>query len=36
MFLVLRPAQEYFTYIDVTVASEGLAKFRPLLGTQGL
>jgi hypothetical protein len=24
LFTILRPAQEYFTYVDVTIAGEGL------------
>jgi hypothetical protein len=57
--MVLRPAQEFFTFIylfiylfiiygftsrsrifhlygDITIAGEGLQKFRPMLGAQGL
>jgi hypothetical protein len=39
LFTVLRPAQEFFTYPvygDVTITGERAAKFRPMLGTQGL
>ena len=37
LFIVLRPAQEYFTLCgDVAIAGEaGAEKFRPMLGNQG-
>jgi hypothetical protein len=34
LFTVLRPAQELFTYVETSPLP--VAKFRPMLGAQGL
>jgi hypothetical protein len=36
LFIVLRPAQEYFTYMETSPLPVKDCKFKPMLGTQGL
>jgi hypothetical protein len=36
LFTVLRPIPEYFTYVETSAYRRRAAKFRPMLGTQGL
>jgi hypothetical protein len=36
LFTVLRPFQEFFTNGDITIAGEGAANLRPMVGAQGL
>jgi hypothetical protein len=35
LFIVLRPAQEYFTYMETSLLPVKGCKFRPMLGAQG-
>jgi hypothetical protein len=36
LFNVLRPAQEFFTYMETAPLPKKACKFRPMLGAQGL
>jgi hypothetical protein len=36
LFTVLRPAQEFFTYMETSPLPVKGCKFRPMLGAQGL